>query len=115
MNTAIYALSTYRSKDVSPLRRVTLDGGAPGAGTGGGRRGSLLVDGVLEDKRMFLTDAGLLADPLHSPPFAEAEYTHIKDFTQPGKKTMFGITQCLHRTPAVRCDASKDSRTHYNQ
>lgn len=45
------------------------------------------MDGVLEDKRMFLTDAGLLADPLHSPPSAEAEYTHIKYFTQPGKKT----------------------------
>lgn len=54
------------------LRRVALDGGALGEGTGGGRRGSLLVDGGLEDKRMFLTDAGLLADPLHSPPSAEA-------------------------------------------
>ncbi len=43
-----------------------------------GRRGSLLVDGGLEDKRMFLTDAGLLADPLHSPPSAEAEHTSIK-------------------------------------
>jgi len=84
--TAIYALLTYRSKDISPLRRVALDGGAPGGGTEGGRRGSLLVDGGLEDKRMFLTDAGLLADPLHSPPSAEAEYTHVKDIAQPERK-----------------------------
>lgn len=69
---------TFKSKDISPLRRVALDGGAPGGGTGVGRRGSLLVDGGLEDKRMFLTDAGLLADPLHSPPSAEAEHTSIK-------------------------------------
>lgn len=54
------------------LRRVALDGGAPEGGTGGARRGSLLVDGGLEDKRMFLKDAGLLADPLRSPPSAEA-------------------------------------------
>lgn len=70
---------TFKSKDISPLRRVALDGGAPGGGTGGARRGSLLVDGGLEDKRMFLTDAGLLADPLHSLPSAEAEHTSIED------------------------------------
>lgn len=68
---------TFKSKDISPLRRVALDGGAPGGGTGGGRRGSLLVDGGLEDKRMFLMDAGLLADPLHSPPSAKAEHTQV--------------------------------------
>lgn len=54
------------------LRRAALGGGAPGGGTVGGGRGSLLVDGEQEDRRTFLTDAGLPADPLHSQPSAEA-------------------------------------------
>lgn len=54
------------------LGRATPGVGSPAAGTAGGRRASVLVDDGLEDKRTFLTDAGLLADQLHSPPSAEA-------------------------------------------